>query len=755
MPIEQHQFLALIQRLENDLYLAETLFFPGLSRVHDKGKRLLQSLKSSTMHLLKAMIPSNIYQRHACENPEIREIEVALEAPQRTPAWRDTLLLKLQSLIWPQGEEKWIAYLPMLGIEVIAEDEAELLKRIPHQVRAALMRSKQFDLAHLVRIQRVQALYLRKMGCTIDRSSPKQRAIQLQSEEDKDKSVLSEVATSLTIGSLPEAHEVTEQLHALTEPLTERQRQSVLLVGASGVGKTALVHELVRRRKSLGLDSTSFFSTSGSRIVAGMTGFGMWQERCQKMCKELKQKKAILHVGNLMELMEVGKSVHQSQGIASFLRPYIVRGELTIIAECTPEQKTIIERVEPQLFHAFVEVQIDEPDRERGQAILMSEAIALAISRSNTSSSLPMTNQALSTLDALHRRYATYSAYPGRPLRFLRNLLADHPADSTVDRQEVTKAFARETGLPLFLLEDSVPLDLKEAQEWFATRVIGQNDAVSLIVDLLATVKAQMTRPQKPIASLMFIGPTGVGKTEMAKALAEFLFGSRERLTRFDMSEYADPLASQRLIGGLGSAEGLLTAKVREQPFSVILLDEVEKAHPQFFDLLLQVLGEGRLTDASGRLADFCTSVVIMTSNLGAESYQKGAVGFRAASDSDLQQAKEHFETAVQKRVRPELFNRIDRVVPFGPLQEDILLQITHRMLEQIQSRDGIRYRGAELTIDKEVHAWLAKVGFDIRYGARPLKRAIERELLAPLAEQMNDYQGDTAVTATVQLKEG
>src|SRR5262249_9301288 len=161
--------------------------------------------------------------------------------------------------------------------------------------------------------------------------------------------------------------------------------------------------------------------------------------------------------------------------------------------------------------------------------------------------------------------------------------------------------------------------DMAEARRWFAGRVIGQPEAVDLIVDLLATVKAGLARPRKPLASLLFIGPTGVGKTEMAKALAEFLFGSRQRLTRFDISEYADPLAVQRLIGGSFAAEGLLTARVREQPFSVVLLDEFEKAHPQLFDLLLQVLGEGRLTDAAGRLADFSNAVVILTSNLGAE----------------------------------------------------------------------------------------------------------------------------------------
>jgi MoxR-like ATPase len=338
-------------------------------------------------------------------------------------------------------------------------------------------------------------------------------------------------------------------------------------------------------------------------------------------------------------------------------------------------------------------------------------------------------------------------------VRFLRNLLTDQPPALPVAGRTVTEAFARETGLPLVLLEDEVPLDLAEATAWFSQRVIGQGEAVDLVVDLLATVKAALNRPRKPIASLLFIGPTGVGKTEMAKALAEYLFGSRERLTRFDMSEYGDPLAVQRLIGGLGSSEGILTARVREQPFSVILLDEVEKAHPQLFDLLLQVLGEGRLTDAAGRLADFCNSVVIMTSNLGAESYLQGDFGLLPSGPS-RQRAREHFVHEVQSAVRPELFNRIDRIVPFAPLDEETTRKIAVRELDLLQQRDGIRYRGVTVEMAAEVSAWLAQHGYDIRYGARPLKRAIERQLLAPLATLMNDYTADTPLRVQVAVRD-
>jgi ATP-dependent Clp protease ATP-binding subunit ClpA len=277
---------------------------------------------------------------------------------------------------------------------------------------------------------------------------------------------------------------------------------------------------------------------------------------------------------------------------------------------------------------------------------------------------------------------------------------------------------------------------------------------VNLITDLLASVKAGLMRPNRPIASLLFIGPTGVGKTEMAKAVAEFLFGSKDRLTRFDMSEFADPVAVRRLIGGAFGSEGLLTAKVREQPFSVLLLDEVEKADGSFFDLLLQALGEARLTDAGGRLADFRNTVVILTSNLGAESYRRGSAGF-VGSSVGRAESQEHFAKAVEQFLRPEMFNRLDRIVPFAPLGTEVIRRIADREWQKVLHRDGVRFRELALTADSALLDHLAAVGFDPRYGARPLKRAMERELLAPLARQMNRHAGDTPLSVEVGVAHG
>jgi ATP-dependent Clp protease ATP-binding subunit ClpA len=750
MPEFEFRLTGVVQALENDVCLAEVLFFPEVSCLADDRATLRQALRHNAQHIVCALPPVELYRRHQAGPIEVAELRLTLAAPPRSAAWREPVELLLPLLKWAHGTDSFLARVPVLGIEVMAGSALELKLLLPEHVRAALLRGKRMRLDHLVRLQRCRKLEIEPLTFTAALPTPRQRFADEEAERHRRKSILKEVSVDLTRQSLAEAYEVEELLPRLAETLTGRNPRSVLLVGPSGVGKTALVHELVRRRRNFGLGHTPFWATSGSRLVAGMSGFGMWQERCQELWREASKTRAILHVGNLMELVEVGKSEYHSQGIASFLRPYLGRGDLLVIAEATPEQLPILERLDPHLLRVFSEVRVEEPSRERGLAILTSFALAAGLAWPGAGNELPVEAEALHALDTLHRRYATYSAYPGRPLRFLQNLLADHPPGRPLTGSEVTAAFARETGLPLFLLEDSVRLDLAEARRWFGERVIGQAEAVDLVVDLLATVKARLTRPRKPIASLLFIGPTGVGKTEMAKALAEYLFGSRQRLTRFDMSEYADPLAVERLIGGSASGEGLLTAKVREQPFSVVLLDEFEKAHPQLFDLLLQVLGEGRLTDAAGRLADFCNSVVIMTSNLGAASYQQGSAGF----GEGCVQAREHFVRAVRAFVRPEFFNRIDRIVPFAPLDEDTTLKIAQRQLQLLQSRDGIRYRGVTLDVAAEVAGWLARKGYDVRYGARPLKRAVEREMLAPLAEKMNGYTAETPLRVGVTLVE-
>jgi ATP-dependent Clp protease ATP-binding subunit ClpA len=742
---------AFFRRLDGGLILAGAVGFPEVLRLVPSRERGREELSRNLARLLGDAPLDSLSRRHPAGTPIVTTVSVPLEPADNAAGWRGPLPLHFTALTWEHGTEAAVAFLPDLGIDVLADRADARDARTPGEVRAALSRGPTLTLARLVGLQRVTATSVERLTVRVPFRTARARARAAERERQNVPSVLRQVATNLVRQEAEPFFGQGALLEQIAELLTARQPRSVLLVGPSGVGKSAAVRALARRRAEYRLGATPFWATSGARLVAGMSGYGMWQERCRQVVREAARRKAVVHLGNLVELTQVGKSEYNALGIASFLRPSIARGELLSVAECTPEQFAILEREDPQLVAVFQPLTVAEPDLEQGRALLRFCAEQAPVDLRRT-----LSGEVLEALDGLHRRYSTYSVYPGRPLRFLRGLLAEHKTEAALRPAHVLAAFARETGLPRVLIDPAERLDLGKLRAWLGARVIGQAEACDLVADLVATAKTGLARPRRPIASLLFIGPTGVGKTEMAKALAEYLFGSRERLTRFDMSEYGDPLSVQRLVGlgpAGGGGEGLLTARVREQPFGVLLFDEFEKAHPQFFDLLLQVLGEGRLTDSAGRLADFTNTVVILTSNLGAESYSKGGFGFAGAGGAAREEAREHFRAAVEAFLRPELYNRIDRVVAFAPLGPDTIERIAEGHLGRLEERDGIRNRGVTFGVGPGVAARLARAGFDARYGARPLLRAVERELLAPLADRMNRYSAEQALAVEVRLE--
>ncbi|MEP6924942.1 MAG: AAA family ATPase [Pyrinomonadaceae bacterium] len=754
MPTFFFPLSVLTQVFEDDCALSEALNFVEISRFDSKEERRNLAVRANAEEILKRADTLELHSRIAPPEFAASEICLLIDPPRNSKKWRHPVEIKIHFLHWQQVEGYFQAFVPSLGIAVICKDADQFEQKIEKEIRAALVRTgASKSLRKLRELERVREIRIEKSELAVELKTPKQRAID-ENKVTEEESVLAEVSTKLNDKKLAPAYEVEQMVNRLAEMLSAKERYSILLIGANGIGKTAIFQEVVRQRAKLGFKDTSFYATTGARLVAGQTGFGMWQERCQKLAAEIKKQNAILHLGNLFELLEVGKSNSNSQGIASFFRPKIARGELQTIVECTPEQLVVIEKRDANLLTAFQQINVAEPNRETGLKILQSVANELA---QNTSlSSREIETEAIKTLDAVHRRYATYSAFPGRPVSFLRNLSSNNTARTTADAwvtpKKVLQTFSEETGLPLFLLSDEEQLDLKQIENWFEQRVLGQTEAIKLIIDLIATVKAKLTRPRKPIASLLFIGATGVGKTELTKALAEFFFNNRERLVRFDMSEFSTPIAVGRLIGGFGETEGQLTAKIREQPFSVLLFDEFEKAHPQFFDLLLQILGEGRLTDASGRVADFTNSIIVMTSNLGAETFGRGRSGF-LTNAREKHQAIKHFSQSVRDFLRPEIFNRLDRVVPFAPLDERTAQTITELEIENLKKREGFRFRQIKLSLEKEAVKFLAETGYDVRYGARPLRRAVERELLAPLAAELNQHLPEEKLTVSVRLE--
>lgn len=750
MPTFSFQFHALLNELDQNAVWSEVLFFPEISAYGRNRAWIRHQLSRQIKHYLSDLPPKDLWRRRALDSiPIVRTYDIVLNPPKRQIDWQTPVELSFHAMIWRHPECYWLAYVPALKVEVFAETEAELDELVPRQIEFALKRKRLTNsLSPLVGLERFRGLEVVAIQENIPVLSPKE--IEKAEGEQKPKSTLKEVATRLNPRPLPPAYEMEATIRQLAEFLGGTERRSVLLVGPSGVGKTAAVHELIRTKAERNLEAKDFWATSGARLVGGTSGFGMWQERLEALCEETRRRKNIvLHLGSLLELLEVGKGGCSGQGVADFLRTPIDRGEIVLIVECTPEQRTVIERRSPGLLHSLAEVRVLEPTPNVGRSILRSAAqFNVKLKQAK------IDKEALDKLDRLHRRYATYSVYPGRPLRFLNNLQEDAPKEKVLTASDVISAFSRETGLPRLLLDESHSLDLPQLKAWFSARVIGQESAVDLVVDLIASIKAGMTQPQRPIASLLFIGPTGVGKTEMAKTIAEFFYQDRRRMIRIDMSEYADAFAVDRLIGGRFQKEGVLTSQVRDQPFGVVLLDEFEKADPSLFDLLLQVLGEGRLTDVSGQVADFRNAVVIMTSNLGVESSGKTGFGFREETHT-RQRLKQHFTQEVQRFLRPELYNRIDRIVDFGALDEETLRKIARRQLELIRQREGIGYRGVTLSVAEPALDHLVEKDYDLRYGARPLKRVMERELLKPLATGINRYTENHPLEANVTWTDG
>jgi len=594
-----------------------------------------------------------------------------------------------------------------------------------------------------------------------------------------------------------------DEIERVLQILSRRTKNNPVLIGESGVGKTAIVEGLAQRiilsevpdnllsRRVIALDLGS--------LVAGTKYRGQFEERLKVVMKEIVQAgNIIIFIDELHTLVGAG-AAEGSIDASNMLKPALSRGEIQCIGATTlDEYRKHIEK-DGALKRRFQPIYVQPPTTDETIRIIQGlrdryeehhgveiteEAITEAVKLSDryiTDRFLP--DKAIDLIDETGSRakLQTY-ALPGElkaleqelkkvsrdkelaislqnfeeAVKFreeeerLRKLLDESKREwkknqeknkPVITKDDVAYVVSKMTGIPLFKLEEEESSKLLHMEDYLHKRIVGQEEAISAVCRAIRRSRAGLKEAKKPIGSFIFLGPTGVGKTELARALAEFLFNSEDALIRIDMSEYQEKFTSSRLFGAppgyVGYEEGgQLTERVRRRPYSVVLFDEIEKAHPDIFNVMLQVLDDGVLTDSLGRKVDFKNTVVIMTSNLGTKLIQKGvSLGFQRAEAEQNRRIKDEVLAELRRSFSPEFLNRIDEVVVFHQLEKEQLVRIVDILIKELNGR--LLERGVQLEIGDEVKQWLIQEGYQPLYGARPMRRAIQKNIGDPLSEEL------------------
>jgi len=519
---------------------------------------------------------------------------------------------------------------------------------------------------------------------------------------------------------------------AVLDELTASPPKSVVLVGEPGVGKSSIARHaaavLVERGWTL-------FEAGAADLLAGQTYMGELEKRIRELLEQIDiARKVVWLIPAFHELALAGRHRYSTTSVLDMVLSAVEAGRIVVLGESAPTPMENLLKQRPRLRFSMAIRKVEPLDTESTLA-LAREVIA-----QQAADGTPLVADPDVAADALElaRNYLTASALPGSVVDLLRQTRQRVLAGGglRISRDEVLATVAAITGLPRSVLDERAGLEPSALRDHFARRVMGQPDAVTCLVDRVAMLKAGLVDPRRPIGVFLFAGPTGTGKTEVAKTLAAFLFGSADRLLRLDMSEFQEPSALARLVGEPGEAGEVggvesLVQHIRKQPFAVVLLDEFEKAHPRVWDLFLQVFDDGRLTDANGQVADFRHAIIILTSNVGATSHQSSSLGFTpgGAAFSEAQVTR-----ALAGLFRPEFINRIDRVVVFRPLTKAVMRDILKKELGDVVKRRGFRNRDWAVEWEPSAIDFLLERGFTPDMGARPLRRAIEEHLLAPLA---------------------
>ncbi len=631
-----------------------------------------------------------------------------------------------------------------------------------------------------------------------------QRAAAEPDEAPSDTPTLDSFGTDLTQrardGKVDPVIGRTDEIAQLVEVLVRRTKNNPVLVGEAGVGKTAIAEGLAQRI----VDGTVPPVLAGTRLVqldltamlAGTKHRGDFEERMTKVVDEVvaADGQVLLFLDELHTVVGAG-SAEGAMDAGNILKPKLARGELHLIGATTLDEYRRIER-DPALERRFQPVRVEEPSVPDATAIIRGlapryaehhgvtysdEALVAAVTLSDRyvpDRQLP--DKAIDLLDQAGARVqlreqvvvddgdqarlteekdAAIAAEDYERAGALRDELAALVAGTTpeVTVDDVAEVVARATGVPAAQLTATDKARLRGLEAELHQRVVGQDEAVTALARAVRRSRSGLADHSRPVGSFLFLGPTGVGKTELAKALAGSLFGDDDAMVRLDMSEYGERHTVSRLVGSppgyVGHEQGgQLTEAVRRRPYSVILLDEVEKAHPDVFHTLLQLLDDGRLTDGQGRTVDFSHTVLIMTSNLGSELIgRSGSLGFTADGGQASTRAK--IDRRLREHFRPEFLNRIDETVVFAPLEREQLREITGLLLGS--SRDRLAELGVSVEVSEAAVDWLAQRGHQPELGARPLRRTIQRELDDPVADLLLDDAVTTGDTVVAEVVEG
>ena len=594
------------------------------------------------------------------------------------------------------------------------------------------------------------------------------------------------------------------EIRRVMQTLTRRTKNNPVLIGDAGVGKTAVAEGLAQRIVAgdvpQSLQGRRVIALEMGSLVAGAKFRGEFEERLKAVMDEIRQASGeiVLFIDEIHTVVGAGAG-DGALDASNMMKPALARGELQTIGATTPNEYRRYIEADPALERRFSPVWVEEPDIET--AIEMLETLR---PRYEQHHGFTIEQSALEAAVQLSARYISDRLLPDKAVDLIDEASAKnriqnelmpselndmkvelqrlddeeesasargdyekaahakaeklraleeyeiakrewdktHVISEVVTDQDIASLIAERTGIPVTRLVEGEGDRLLKLEERLHTHVIGQDRAIEVLADAVRRARAGLKDPKRPIGSFILLGPTGVGKTELARALAEFMFDDEDNMIRVDMSEYQERHTVSKLIGAppgyVGYEEaGHLTEAVRRRPFSVVLFDEIEKAHPDIFNTLLQVLDDGRLTDSHGRTVDFRNTIIIMTSNLGSEGVSQQAFGFNKQSleESESARSRMNVEDALKQKFKPEFLNRLDEFIVFDSLTQDDIVLIVDKFMGEVSER--VQDLKVSVSLTSDAREWLAKTGFDRMYGARPLKRAIQRYVESPLSKRL------------------